>query len=139
MKYINMNPFLNNVLDLSSENKVWDLRNDLDLLETRYNVIERIVFLIWKYPSEWLKNENRMQEDSKFIELKFEEVGFFEIISNEKNETNSENIYLDDIWNFHERRDGSYIRDNYLTFVFNNDLRIIIKAESIKLEIKNLN
>ena len=134
-----MNPFLNNVLDLSSENKVWDLRNDLDLLETRYNVIERIVFLIWKYPSEWLKNENRMQEDSKFIELKFEEVGFFEIISNEKNETNSENIYLDDIWNFHERRDGSYIRDNYLTFVFNNDLRIIIKAESIKLEIKNLN
>jgi len=138
MKYINMDPFLNNVLELSSKNKVWDLRNDLDFIEIRYIVIEKVVFLVWKYPSEWLKNENKMKENSRLIELKFEVVTFFEINSNEKNEINFENNYLDDIWTFHERKDGTFIDDNYLTFVFHSDLRLIIQAQSVKLETKSI-
>ena len=53
MELININPILDDVLEIYSQNKCWDLRNDVDFLKVSYNVIEKSAILIWQFPSDW--------------------------------------------------------------------------------------
>ncbi|MFZ1321229.1 MAG: hypothetical protein WAT71_06695 [Ignavibacteria bacterium] len=57
MNFININPILNEGLEITSGINSWDLRNDADFSRICYFPLESIVILTWEFPSDWYKKE----------------------------------------------------------------------------------
>lgn len=130
-----MEPFLDNVLEISSEKNKWDLRNDADFNEVSYNILENSVSLIWKFPSEWYKKEHEKTKPSVFLKFIFEMVDFLEIDPSDLYGSKSDITILEGIQNYYEKKDGSFDDNNFTTFEFGNGLKIIVKAETLRFQL----
>lgn len=134
MEYLNINPILNNVLEISSGKNSWDLRNDADFKEISFNILENSVTLIWQFPSVWYKKEHKKTEQKLFLKFIFEKVDFIEIDSSDLYGLKSDITILEGVQNYYEKRDGSFDNNNFITFEFGNGLKIVIKAEILRFE-----
>lgn len=134
MEYLNINPILDNVLEISSGKNSWDLRNDADFKEVSFNVLENSVTLIWQFPSLWYKKEHKKEEPKIFLKFIFEKVDFIEIDSSDLYGMKSDITILEDVLNYYEKKDGSFDNNNFITFEFGNGLKIIIKAETLRFQ-----
>jgi len=135
MELININPILDDVLEIYSQNKCWDLRNDVDFLKVSYNVIEKSAILIWQFPSDWYLKQYKIKESKKFLEFYFENVDFFEIDSSDIYGLKSDIIVLEGIHNYYEKKDGTIENNNFITFIFGNGLKVIIKADILRFQV----
>jgi len=136
MKYENLEPLLNNVLEIRSNNKIWELHNDSDFEEFQYNVVEKTAKLIWIYPSDWFKNESPFNSNEEYIvehsiqpndykiRLEFISVSVFEVRPRDINIPFSEDTCLTDIRNFYEDVNGNLYEDGSITFIFESGLQI---------------
>lgn len=146
MKYENLEPLLNNVLEIKSNNKIWELHNDSDFEEVQYNVAERKAKLIWNYPSDWFRKESHFNSNEQYIEehniqsqdykiaLVFRSVSVFEVRPRDIDMPFSEDSCLADIRNFYEDVNGNLYDDGSITFIFQSGSQIRIKCELIKFE-----
>lgn len=146
MKYENLEPLLNNVLEIKSNNKIWELHNDSDFEEVQYNVEEKTAKLIWNYPSDWFRKESHFNSNEEYIEehniqsndykitLVFISVSVFEVRSRDINIPFREETCLTDIRNFYEDDNGNLYEDGSITFIFESGLQVRVKCESIKFE-----
>ncbi len=135
MKYINIEPIINNVLEIKSEGDSWDLRNDADFMEVCYNVIEKSATLIWKFPSDWYIKEYKKKPQKVLLKLIFETVEFFEVDSSDIYGLKSDNIVIEGVNDYYEKKDGSFENNNFITFEFGNGLKIILKSEMLRFKI----
>ena len=147
MRYENLEPLLNNVLEIQSNNKIWELHNDSDFEEFQYNVIEKTAKLTWKYPSKWFKIESPFNSNEEYIEehsiqsndykisLMFISVSIFEVKPRDANLPFTEDTCLTDIRLFYEDDKGNLYKDGSITFIFESGLQIRIKCESIKFSL----
>lgn len=142
MKYFNMEKFpKNELIDLSivSNDKVYDLHNDADFLGLRYNVSEKKILLIWRYPSNWFMENgiNIYEHDyiekhnilkvEREIKLIFDLVSYLQIIPRDSEIPFSEDNCLANII----IENGDKFNDEKFIFEFQSGLEIGIKAKSI--------
>ncbi len=148
MNYTNLDPLLNNVLVIKSQGKSYDLHSDSDFYGLIYCKSQANVKLIWNYPSKWFRNESIFKNDRTYlethnikkydhkIELSFEEVGIFEVSSSITEISNNNQDILEDIRNYYENDGGEIEEDGSVIFVFQSEMQIRIKCNSISFQTK---
>jgi len=147
MIYENLKPFLNNVLEINSNNKIWELHNDSDFIEFNYNVLRKSLELIWKYPSDWFRKSSNFRNNTEYLEnysiedkdyrisLTFKSVFYLKINNEEPNQLQTGDTCLTDIRNYYETDNGKFVENGSVQFVFQNGLYIIVNADSVELKI----
>lgn len=142
MKYFNMNKFSQNDLNdltIVSNNKKYDLHSDAEFIEIDYNIIEKKIFLVWRYPSNWFlkfginihteiyRDNHKILNEVREIKLIFDLVSYLQIIPRDSEIPYTEDKCLSDII----VKDGDDFKGEKIIFEFQSGMKIIIKAESI--------
>lgn len=147
MKYINIEPLLNNVLEIRSNNFQYDLHNDSDFCGVIYEAGSGLVKLIWNYPGKWFIKESQFNNNKEYLRahnikafnqriiLSFEEVSLFEVIPGNPGVLNSDEECLEDIRNFYEDNNGFLKNDESINFVFQSGMEIRIRCSKLTFQI----
>lgn len=148
MKYLNIEPLLNNVLEINANNHCYDLHSDSDFTSLMYSIASKNVELVWNYPSKWFKNNSDFRNDKEYLEIHniqsynqriilcFGDVALFEVTKLDENPQDTDVDTLEDIRNYHENKDGVFSEDGSITFVFQSGMKIRIHGKTFSFQIE---